>query len=113
MPFNTPHIINNTLEQGLSKDLETRCRKVALVTYVSMEPTIYSDFMYLLIEMRHQYHGYFEMKKIDYIFGNVILRNYSQNNLDVLRGDCWCPNDAQTPWRSQTYQCAKSQSCFP
>ena len=45
------------------------------------------------------------------MFENDLIRNFSQNDLGVLRGQCFwgsgCPNDAQTPWwlRLWTHLC--------
>ena len=58
--------------------------------------------MFSLLEIRHhilfQCHGiYIGVKKFNYKLENNILRNYSQKDLGVLRGDFrgfGCPNDS-------------------
>ena len=84
-------------KQGLSQDLETVPEIWQLLMFWpsndSNGTTIYSDFKtYTLIEIRHnvliRWHGnYIMMKKFVYMLEMVILRNSSQKDLGVLRGN--------------------------
>ena len=57
-------------------------------TTISLDNTTINMYLLISLNMPLKYHGsYIRVKKLNYVFENDILRNYTQKYLGVLMGD--------------------------